>query len=112
MSYSPSQLLKSGSTWSILPVHSSTLKPAIPNNVKNENLLQKQKQKSYDQTAKPLPPVEKGEIIRVWDKGIWNKAHVEGIAGTPESYIITGESRRTYRRSRRHLLKSWDPEPL
>ena len=52
------------------------------------------------------PPVEKGEIIRVWDKGIWNKAHVEGIAGTPESYIITGESRRTYRRSRRHLLKS------
>ena len=42
--------------------------------------------------AKPLPPIEKGEIIRVWDKGIWNKARVEDIAGTPKSYIITEEN--------------------
>ena len=39
--------------------------------------------------------MEKGEIIRVWDKGIWNKARVEDIAGTPESYIITGENGKT-----------------
>ena len=59
ISYSPSQLLTSQSTRCILPEHNSTLKCA-----KSENLLQKQKQKSYyDQTAKPLPPVEKGEII-------------------------------------------------
>ena len=47
----------------------STLKPATPNNVKNEILLQKQKQKSYyDEIAKPLhyqPPIKKGEIIRL-----------------------------------------------
>ena len=66
MSYSPSPLLMSQSTRSILPVHSSILKPAIPNNVNNELLLQKQKQKSYyNQTAKPLLPMEKGRIIRV-----------------------------------------------
>ena len=48
------------------PVHNNTLKPAISNSFKNENLLQKQKQKSYhDQTAKPLPPIEKGDIVRV-----------------------------------------------
>ena len=66
MSYSPSQLLMGKSTRSILPVHSSTIKPTIRNNIKNEMLLQKQKQKSYyNQTAKPLPSIEKGEIIRV-----------------------------------------------
>ena len=113
MSYPPSQLLMSQSTRSILPVHNSTLKSAIPNNVKNEVFLQKQKQKSYyGQTAKPLPPIEKGDIIRVWGKGTWNKARVEDIAGTPESYVIIGENGRTYRRNRRHLLKSRDPEPL
>ena len=101
------------STWSMPPVHNNTLKPAISNSFKNENLLQKQKQKSYhDQTAKPLPPIEKGDIVRVWDKGVWNKACVEDTAETPKSYIITGESWRIYRRNRRHLLKSWDPEPL
>ena len=32
--------------------------------MKSETLLQKQKRKSYyDQTAKPLPPIEKEEII-------------------------------------------------
>ena len=103
----------SWSIQSVLPVNNSTLKPAIPNNVKNENSLQKQKQKSYsDEIAKLLPPIEKGEIIRVWDKQTWNKAHVEDTARTPESYIITGESGRTYRHNQHHLLKSQDPEPL
>ena len=32
--------------------------------------------------------------------------------GIPESHIITGENGRTYRRSRRHLLKSRDSESL
>ena len=71
----------SWSIQSVLPVNNSTLKPAIPNNVKNKNLLQKQKQKSYsDEIAKLLPPIEKGEIIRVWDKQTWNKAHLEDTA--------------------------------
>ena len=90
----------SWSTRSILPVHANTLKPAISNNVKNEVLLQKQKEKPYyDQTTKSLSPIEKGEVIRVWDKGTWNEARVENIAGTPESSTITGENERTYRRN-------------
>ena len=35
------------------------------------------------------PPIKKGEIIRLQDKGIWNKARADNIAGTPESYVIT-----------------------
>ena len=54
MYYSPCQLLMSRLRQSILLVNNSTLKPAIPNNVKNEILLQKQKS-FYDKTAKPLP---------------------------------------------------------
>ena len=52
------------STGYIRTLHNRTLWPALPNNVKSETLLQKQKRKSYyDQTAKPLPPIEKEEII-------------------------------------------------
>ena len=43
VSYTPSQLLMSQSSWSILLVNNSILKPSIPNNVKNEILLKNKK---------------------------------------------------------------------
>ena len=66
MSSSPSQLLMSQSAQSLLPVHNSTLKPAIPNNVKNEVLLQKQKQESYyDQTSNHYHPSKKEKSLKL-----------------------------------------------
>ena len=43
VSYTPSQLLMSQSSWSILLVNNNILKPSIPNNVKNEILLKNKK---------------------------------------------------------------------
>lgn len=113
MSYSPSQLLMNRSTRSIIPVYHATLEPSVPIDARNEIIKQKDRQKYYyDRTSKKLPLIEAGETIRVQDKGRWNKARVECKAGTPESYIITAENGREYRRNRRDLLKTNETEPL
>ena len=69
--------------------------------------LKQEKQKHYfDQHAKHLPTLEKGDPIRVQMGSHWKPGVVTEHAETPRSYRIRTDEGREYRRNRRALIKS------
>ena len=69
--------------------------------------LKQEKQKHYfDQHAKHLPTLEKGDRIRVQMDSHWKPGVVTEHAETPRSYRIRTDEGREYRRNRRALIKS------
>ena len=69
--------------------------------------LKQEKQKHYfDQHAKHLPTLEKGDRIRVQMGSHWKPGVVTEHAETPRSYRIRTDEGREYRRNRRALIKS------
>ena len=69
---------------------------------------QQQQRKQYDRTAKPLPPLERGDVVRfkkdpqaAWTRGTDIRKHE-----APRSYVIKGENGTEYRRNHRHLRKA------
>ena len=102
---SPSQLLFSRRLRTKLPVLPSTLRPKV---VQGQDQLQQQKVKQaqhYDKGTKPLPPLQRGKIVRVRVKDEWQPALVTGRHQSPRSYVINHQ-RREKRRNRSQLLKT------
>ena len=104
---SPAQLLMGRRLKTKLPTSTQLLKPQIHKNA-HKNIKDRQlKQKHYfDRGAKHLPTFEEGEKIRVKVKDNWQPASVLKSHDTPRSFIIKTPDGNTYRRNRRHLLKT------
>ena len=94
---------------SIIPITNAQLQPKVldPHKVKEKLRLKQEKQKHYfDQHAKHLPTLEKGDRIRLQMGSHWQPGIVTEHAGTPRSYRIRTDEGREYRRNRRVLMKS------
>ena len=106
---SPAQLLMSRRLRSIIPTTNAQLKPKVldPHKVKEKLRLKQEKQKHYfDQHAKHLPTLQKGERIRIQMGSHWKPGVVTEHAETPRSYRIRTDEGRENRRNRRALMKS------
>lgn len=111
---SPAQLLMSRRLRSIIPTTDAQLQPKVldPHKVEEKLRLKQEKQKHYfDQHAKHLPTLEKGDRIRVQMGSHWKPGVVTEDAGTPRSYRIRTDEGREYRRNRRALMKSPESDP-
>ncbi|CAB4034804.1 Transposon Ty3-G Gag-Pol poly, partial [Paramuricea clavata] len=96
-------------TKTLLPISDTLLKPSViePSEVtKRLSHYRQQSKKYYDRTAKPLPNLQKGDVVRVTDiKGKYmKKGTVINETSYPRSYMVNINGR-NYRRNRRHLLK-------
>ena len=108
--YSPAQILMSRRLRTKLPSLQSQLYPKI---VENPQQILKEKQKPekevFDKQAKHLPALLPGDIIRMQHgkQGVrWTPAIVKDVHHSPRSYLVESEDGTTYRRNRRHLLKT------
>ena len=99
-------------TRTLIPTTSELLKPKIVEDVQGKLLKRKQLQaKHYNISAKELPPLRKGEIVRVKPtdrSGRWFKARVEHQVDV-RSYEVRTEDGKIFRRNRRHLRNSKEP---
>ena len=69
------------------------------------------KQKFYhDKSSKPLKPLKEGESVRVQQGKLWKPAEVLQKLPEPRSYLIKSGGG-TYRRNRKHLMKTEEPIP-
>ena len=106
---STTQLLMSRRLRSIIPTTNAQLQPKVldPHKVMEKLRLKQEKQKHYfDQQAKHLPTLERGDRIRVQMESHWKPGAETEHAKTPRSYRIRTDKGREYRRNRRALIKS------
>lgn len=94
---SPGELLSGRKLRTQLPDFSSDPNSPVP------------KKRQYETTGASLKDLKRGDIVRLRQKkkkNSWaDKAKVTGCVG-PGSYNVQTENNRTYRRNRRHLLKT------
>ena len=112
---SPAQLLMNRRLRSRIPQTISQLKPRVPDpvEVKKKLNLKQQKQKFYyDRQSKSLTKLHEGDRIRVRMKGSWKPGVVTREEETPRSYRVQTDNGGEYRRNRRMLLKSVEPDPV
>jgi transposase InsO family protein len=105
---SPAQLLMSRQLRSILPVTSNQLDPQVPlkSHVKSKISQNKGRSKVYyDRSAHPLSPLQIGDSVRIRQGKLWKPATVSQMVNN-RSFIVTTQDGSTYRRNRRHLLKT------
>jgi hypothetical protein len=106
--YSPAQKLMSRRTRTLLPITEILLKPKVVTGVTENIKSRKQKaKKTYDKSAKDLPELSIGELVRVQPhhndpKQEWEIAECKAKVG-PRSYIVETEDGRLYRRNRKFL---------
>ena len=107
---SPSQMLMGRRLRTQIPMTREMLKPQLydPEEVLPKLKETHSKQKlQRDKTAKELPPLRNGELVRVREGNKWKPATVTEILPSPGSYKVETE-RGEYRRNRRHLLRTDD----
>lgn len=107
---SPAQLLLGRTTRTLVPTIKSNLRPMGFNSERIREELQKVKetQKSYyDRNAKPLQPLDNGDVVRVRVPGQSTKTSGKVVrpAETPRSYYVQ-QGNTTVRRNRRDLIKT------
>lgn len=109
---SPAQMLMGRRLRTSIPVTGDMLKPQLhdPEEVlpKLKERQRKQK-KQHDRSAKELPPLRDGEVVRVKEGGKWKPARVTQILPLPRSYKVETEHGE-YRRNRSHLLKTGESQ--
>ena len=106
---SPPQLLISRRLRTRIPTTASQLQPRIidDNNVTMMRHFKQQRQKThYDQHAKSLPQIQKGDRIRIRMKGLWKPGIIVDKAETPRSFRIRTDDGGEHRRNRRMIIKS------
>ncbi len=106
---SPAQLLMSRRQRSLLPATTTQLQPQTQNPARVQQRLHENKVKQktyYDRNTATLPPLVKGESVRIQrQNGQWKPAIVTGLAGT-RSYNVHTEDGGDYTRNRRHLMQT------
>ena len=107
--HSPAQMLMSRELRTKLPVINQQLQPKVVTSEAREQLCNnKAKQKEYyDRRARPLHPLNAGDVIRVRHRDQWMPGQVvEPHQFAPRSYIVKTEEGSVLPRNRRHLLKT------
>ncbi|XP_033646576.1 uncharacterized protein LOC117305808 [Asterias rubens] len=109
---SPSQRLMSRRLRTTVPTSTPLLKPSVNTRVTAQLRKRHQQQKpSYDKSAKPLRPLNPGQVVRLQTpKGHDQLGIVKKHSGDPRSYIVSAQGK-LYRRNRRHLLPVSEPPP-
>ena len=105
---SPAQMLMGRRLRTFIPVTEDMLRPQLydPEEVLPKLKERQSKQKvQHDRTAKKLPPLKEGEVVRLKEGSKWKPARVTEILPSPRSYMVETE-KGVYRRNRRHLLKT------
>lgn len=106
------QLLMGRRTRTHLPTAHTLLQPQlVPENTLGQlEERQKQQEKFYNRTAKSLPKLKPGDVVRMSTNQGWRPAVVQRHAKLPRSYIVHSAGR-DYRRNRRDLLLTGEQEP-
>ena len=115
MTTSPAQRLMSRRTKTLLPTTQSLLLPRTINlEVEKKELRQRQQAqaKYYNRSAKDLPSLSEGDVVRMkpfklGDKS-WRKAKVTARLDE-RSYTVETDNGAVYRRNRQHLRKTSEP---
>jgi hypothetical protein len=120
METSPAQRLMQRRTKTLLPTTKNLLKPKLNKQVMKQHAEKQEKHaKYYNSTAKDLPKLKKGDVVRIQPnryKKEWQKAQVIREAG-PRAYEVVTETGITLRRNRRYLRQTAEqyekkrPEP-
>ncbi|XP_064469299.1 uncharacterized protein K02A2.6-like [Ornithodoros turicata] len=105
---SPVQRLMSRQTRTLVPCATEHYKPVVvPPDTVRERLseIRQQQKKFYDRGTRPLPEVEKGSRVTIYDtnKKTWSPAIVVGHATSPRSYDVSTQDGVTRTRTREHL---------
>jgi len=102
---SPSQLLLSRRTRTLLPIAESLLTPAISAPIQHALEHRQKQQKFYHDKygTKELSHLHEGQAARIWDGKLWQPAMVTKSVGN-RSYMVQTRSGQTYRRNRSHLM--------
>ena len=98
-------------TRTLIPTTSELLKPKIVEDVQGKLAKRKQQAKHYNISAKKLPPLGQGEIVRVKPtdrSGRCFKARVERQVDVRSNEVRT-EDGKALKRNRRHLRNSKEP---
>lgn len=106
--FSPAALLMGRQLRSILPTSKEILMPhtIAPEIVRSKLQANRKKEKAYyDRNAKPLPPIEIGGSARIQQGKTWKQAVVTDKYND-RSYNVRTADGATYRRNRRHLIKT------
>lgn len=88
---SPAQMLMGRRLRTPIPVTENMLKPQLygPEEVLPKLKERQRKQKmQHDKTAKELPPLKEGEVVRVKEGRKWKPARVTEVLPSPRSYKI------------------------
>ncbi len=113
MSTSPAQRLLGRRTRTTIPTSRQLLEPTWWHSAEQELQQAKTKQAYYyNRGSKQLPALEVGDAVRMMpEKGrkTWRKGKVKAIV-SPRSYIVRTDSGGNYRRNRRHLRKTLEPD--
>jgi transposase InsO family protein len=115
MSTSPAQRLFGRRTRSTIPTSRKLLEPTCMHSTNQELQQAKTKQAYYyNKGSKKLPTLKVGDaVLMMPEKGkkSWRKGKVKAIA-SPRSYIVATDDGGNYRRHRRHLRKTVEPDEL
>ena len=114
---SPAQALMSRRLRTTLPISQRKLNPSVisPTEFAAERQKSQTTQKKYyDRTASPLPPLARGDVVRMKKdpKAEWKPAIVIAKHDTPRSYVVKTEDGAEYRRNRKHLMKTREEHPV
>ena len=115
MTTSPAQRLMSRRTKTLLPTAQSLLLPKTINLESEKKELRQRQQiqaKYYNRSAKDLPSLSEGDVVRMkpfklGDKS-WRKAQVTARLDE-RSYTVETDNGAVYRRNRQHLRKTSEP---
>lgn len=110
MKYSPSEILFSRRTRTMLPISSELLKPKTLTDVKETlTKINEQTKHFHDKTAKSRNiNFQPGENVVFQKNKRWEHAQIVNKYKTPRSYILRGENNRIVRRNTAHLRKSFN----
>ena len=80
------------------------LKPKVVDVYDDLCALQLQQKLNHDRSAKPLPPLKKGDKVRFKKHNKWDDGIVCGPTSEPRSYVVRN-AHGHIRRNRRHLFQ-------
>lgn len=105
--YSPVQLLMGRRLKSKVPTSVTLLSPESKIQIQDSLKQRQGKQKAYfDRQTRLLPDIHIGERVRVRQGDVWQPAVIIKRHEQPRSFIVQTPDGKTYRRNRKHLLKS------
>lgn len=109
--FSPAQLMMNRTLRTKLPASPQLFQPIVVD-ARDQLVARQQQQKDvYDRSSKPLPPLQKGDVVRLRHNGESQRAIVRDHTDTPRSFVVETEDGSTLRRNRRHLRSTAEDSP-